>query len=84
MIRIRRKKQVLREIHFHAVTLPDRDGGRYLYKAIKDRGRRLRNAARRAVGECLGTARGDGAATLRDLASPAITPNAIEVPKIWR
>ena len=68
MVRVRRKKQVLREIHFHAVALPNRDGGRYLYEAVKDRGGRLRNTARSPIGECLGTARGDGAATLRDLA----------------
>src|ERR1700683_2255432 len=68
VVRVRRKKQVLREIHFHAVTLSDRDGGRDLYEAIKNRGSRLRNTAGSSVGECLGTARGDGAATLRDLA----------------
>ena len=71
MIRVRRKKQVLREIHFHAVTLPDRDGGRYLYEAVKDSGRRLRNTARSPVRECLGTARGNRAATLSDLACPS-------------
>src|SRR5208282_4485117 len=60
-------KQVLREIHFHTVALSNCDGGRYLYEAIKDRGGRLRNTARSPVGECLGTARGDGAATLSDL-----------------
>ena len=68
MVRVRRKKQVLREIDFYAVALPNRDSRRYLYEAIKDRGRRLRNTARSPVGECLGTARGDGAATLSDLA----------------
>src|ERR1035438_851442 len=68
VVRVRRKKQVLREIHFHAVALPDRDGGRYLYEAVKDSGGRLRNTARRPVGECLGTAGRDGAATLGDLA----------------
>ena len=68
MVRVRRKKQVLREIHFHAVALPDRDGGRYLHEAIKDSGRRLRNTARGPGGERLRTARRDGAATLRDLA----------------
>ena len=68
MVRIRRKKQVLREIHFHAVALSNCDGGRYLYEAIKDRGRRLRNTPRRPVGERLGTARRNGAATLSDLA----------------
>jgi len=44
------------------------DSRRYLYEAIKDRGRRLRNTARSPIGECLGTTRGDGAATLSDLA----------------
>src|SRR5580704_3616255 len=70
VVRVRRKKQVLREIHFHAVSLSDRDGGRYLHEAIKDRGGRLRNTARSPGGECLGTASRDGAATLRDLARP--------------
>src|ERR1039458_5931374 len=50
------------------MSLSDRDRGRYLYEAVKDRSGRLRNTARRPVGECLGTARGDGAATLSDLA----------------
>ena len=68
MIRVRRKKQVLREIHFHAMALSYCDGGRYLYEAVNDRGRRLRNTARSPIGECLGTARGNGAATLSDLA----------------
>jgi len=67
---LRRKKQVLREIHFHAVALPNRDGGRYLYETIKDRGGRLRNTAGRPVGESLRTASRDGAATLCDLARP--------------
>ena len=39
-----------------------------LYEAVEDSGGRLRNTARRSVGECLGAARGDGAATLCDLA----------------
>src|SRR2546425_12059993 len=67
VVRVRRKKQVLREIHFHTVALANRDRGRYLYEAVKDGGRRLRNTARSPVGECLGPARGDGTPTLRDL-----------------
>src|SRR5260370_26992005 len=70
VVRVRRKKQVLREIHFHAVALSNCDCGRYLHEAIKDRGGRLRNTACSSVGECLGTARRDGAPTLRDLARP--------------
>src|ERR1700729_1546249 len=54
-------------MHFHGMALPDRDGGRYLYEAIKDRGGRLRNTARGPVRECLGAARCNGAATLSDL-----------------
>jgi len=68
VVGVRRKKQVLREIHFHAMALPDRDGGRYLYEAIKDSGGRLRNTAHGAVRECLGAVRCNGAATLSDLA----------------
>src|ERR1700687_223954 len=68
VVRVRRKKQVLREIHFHAVALPNRDGGRYLDEAVKDSGCRLRNTGCSAVGKCLRTAGGDGPATLRDLA----------------
>jgi hypothetical protein len=44
---------------------------RYLNEAVKDSGRRLRDTSRSPVGECLGTARGNGAATLRDLACPS-------------
>src|SRR5713101_6842352 len=68
VVRVRRQKQILREIHFHAVALPNRDGRGYLHEAIKDRGRRLRNTASRPVGECLGTAGGNRAAALRDFA----------------
>jgi len=68
VIGVRRKKQVLREIHFHAMALPDRDGGRYLYEAIKDSGGRLRKHCRGPVRECLGSARCNGPATLSDLA----------------
>src|SRR5712671_892724 len=68
VVRVRRKKQVLREIHFHAVALANRDSRRYLYEAVKDSGCRLRNTARGSVRECLGTTRCNGAATLRDLA----------------
>src|SRR5713226_6824813 len=68
VVRVRRKKQVLREIHFHAMSFPNRDRGRYLNEAVKDSGRRLRNIVRSPVGECLGAARGNGAPTLRDLA----------------
>src|ERR1035438_3959732 len=68
VVRVRRKKQVLREIHFHAVALPNRDGGGYLYEAVKDSGGRLRNTARSPVRECLGSARCNGPATLSDLA----------------
>jgi hypothetical protein len=34
-------EQVLGEIHLHVVALSDRDGGRYLYEAVKDRRGRL-------------------------------------------
>src|ERR1700693_5916045 len=50
------------------MALANRDGGRYLDEEVKDRGCRLRNTARCPVGECLGTTRCNGAATLRDLA----------------
>ena len=39
VVGIRRQKQVLREIHFHAMALPNRDGGRYLQEAVKNAGR---------------------------------------------
>ena len=62
------KKQVLREIDFHAMSFPNRDRGWYLNEAVKDSGRRLRNTPCGPVGKCLGATRGNGAATLRDLA----------------
>src|ERR1700683_4574470 len=68
VVRVRRKKQVLREIDFHAMSFPNRDRGRYLNEAVKDSGRRLRNTSCSPVGERLGAACGNGAATLRDLA----------------
>jgi len=70
VVGVGRQKQVLREIHFHAMSLPDRDGGRNLHESVKDSVRRLRDAGRGSVGERLGTVRGDGAAALRDLACP--------------
>src|SRR5208282_3185164 len=42
--------------------------GRYLQEAVKNAGRRLRDAGRSSVGKCLRAAGGDGAAALRDLA----------------
>src|SRR5713101_7504382 len=68
VIGVRRQKQVLRKIHFHAMALPNRDGGRYLHEAVKNAGRGLRNTGRSSIGERLRAAGGDGAAALRDLA----------------
>src|ERR1017187_17237 len=67
VVGIRGKEHVLREVHFHAVSLPNRDGGRNLYEAVKDRCGGLRNTARRPVCECLGATRCNGPASLRDL-----------------
>ncbi len=68
MITIRRQQHVLREIDLHAVPFPDGDGGRNLHEAVKDRGRRLRDAGSGASGERLRTAGRDGSAALLDLA----------------
>src|SRR5580700_4014671 len=68
VVRVRRKNQVLRKVHFHTVALPNRDGRRYLHEAVNDRGRGLRNAGRSPVRECLGTARCNRAATLGNFA----------------
>ena len=68
MVRVRRKKQVLREIDLHAMSFPNRDRGWDLDETVKNARRGLRNTACRPVRERLGAARGYGAATLRDLA----------------
>ena len=70
MVRVRRKKQVLREIDFHAMSFPNRDRGWYLDKTVKYARCGLRNTACCPVRERLGAARGNGASTLRDLAGP--------------
>src|ERR1017187_2438636 len=67
VVRIRGKKHVLREIHFHAMSFPNRDRRWYLDETVKDRGRGLRNTSCSPVGESLGAAWGNGAATLADL-----------------
>jgi len=68
VVRVSRKKHILREIHFHAVPLPNRDRGRYLHEAVKNGAGRLRDTGRSAVGERLGAAGGDCPAALRNLA----------------
>src|ERR1017187_6940271 len=68
VVGIRGKEHVLREIHFHAVSLPNRDGGRNLNEAVKDRCGGLRNTRCGANRERLGATRGNGPAPLRDLA----------------
>src|ERR1700678_228587 len=50
------------------MALADRDGGWYLQEAVENAGRRLRDTGRCSIGKCLGAARRDSAAALRDLA----------------
>jgi len=76
VVRVRRKKQVLREIDFHAMSFTNRDRGWYLDETVKDGRCGLRNAARRSVGESLRAARCNGAATLSDLARPSDNPQS--------
>src|ERR1035438_8588450 len=67
VVGIRGKKHVLRKIHFHAVSLPNRDSGRNLNEAVKNRRGGLRNTGCRAGRECLGATRCNSPASLRDL-----------------
>src|ERR1035437_6775728 len=67
VVGISRKEHVLREIHFHAVSLPNRDSGRNLNEAVKNRRGGLRNTGCRAGRECLGATRCNSPASLRDL-----------------
>jgi len=46
VVRVRRKKQVLREIDFHAMSFTNRDRGWYLDETVQDGRCGLRNAAR--------------------------------------
>src|ERR1019366_4684815 len=68
VVGVRRQEQVLRKIDLDTVALPNRDRGRYLHEAVKNAGCRLRDTGRSPVSQCLGAARGDGAAALRNLA----------------
>ena len=59
------------------MSFPNRDRRWYLDETVKDRGRGLRNASCSPVGERLGAACGNGAATLADLAcSPRTMPTS--------
>src|SRR5277367_840658 len=66
VVGVSRQQHILREIDFHATSLPNRDGGGYLHETIEYRRGRLRYAGCCSVRECLGAARGDGAAALGD------------------
>src|ERR1700677_3191028 len=49
VITIGRQQHVLGKVHFHSMPLPNSDGGRYLYEAVKNCGGRLGNAGGRTV-----------------------------------
>ena len=84
MVFVCRQKHVLREVDLYAMSLPNRDVRRNLHKAVHDGGRRLGNGGCGAIGENLGSGPTVDTAPCVICAAPAITPNAIDVPKISR